>query len=355
MPDQLLVRLVQATNLRDAVHFGVQDPYVSVAYGNELKRSKVCKGGGVSPKWEETITFDVFDQSVSKLRLSVETKKFLVMGELIGAADVSLTEVYQTGTLKQRIPLITKDERQRGEIEIVVKYGDLLNGCPLVSVSTAVDECEDEVVDDLAGSQPKSRGSQASPMLATMSDSSWGGSGRSRDSPCFLNNGPTSPQGSTPGRVRSQASAPSNMISSPSGPSSARQHTNAPRPSHQQPESSIFVTPPPDHIAYPTVVQISPPAYPLSSSGRNNWASQESLAASSKESTSEDLNDGVTRSVSLDSSPSDAQVAAAEKQKEFRARLEALRKEAGRSVNEENEGDGGYTEGFFPEVKYKGP
>ncbi|GMH33645.1 hypothetical protein BSKO_01479 [Bryopsis sp. KO-2023] len=348
MPDQLLVRLVQATNLRDAAHFGVQDPYVSVTFGDELKRSKVCKGGGVSPKWEETITFDVFDHSVASLRLTVETKKFFVVGEIIGTAEISLTEVYQTGNFKRRIPLVTKDGRQRGEIEAVVKYGDFWNGSVMASISSIAED--DAVEDDFLGNSQ--REARQLP----------------RDMPGLPDYGPTSPQVPMQGRietrssVHSSVSSQNSLVSAPHHPSvNAPSHTRA--SSHpQQPEATIFNSPP-DHVSYPTVVQISPPVYPLTSSACNNWAIQNSARGSENGTSSEDigsLHDGMLRSISLDSTPSDSQVAATKRQKEFRDRLEALRSETGRPrVKEEQEVDGGdcgeHDQGFYPEVKYEEP
>ncbi|KAJ6599251.1 hypothetical protein DFH09DRAFT_1389567 [Mycena vulgaris] len=124
-----LARLAHPTAFR---HIGKQDPYCLVAVNGEKQRTKVVKRGGQHPEWDEEIRFTLYEDdavasngqappppppkdgkktikggSVMKLSCFADDPR---EPDLIGQADVDLTEVLTKGETDEWFTLMNKDK-----------------------------------------------------------------------------------------------------------------------------------------------------------------------------------------------------------------------------------------------------
>ncbi|KAJ7095205.1 hypothetical protein B0H15DRAFT_774895 [Mycena belliarum] len=130
----LIVVILKANHLPNKRHIGKQDPYCSVAVNGEKQRTKVIKRGGQHPEWDEEIRFTLYEdegvrgtgQDGTPPPLPPKDGKKSIKGgnvmklscfaddprepDLIGQADVDLTEVLTKGETDEWFTLMNKDK-----------------------------------------------------------------------------------------------------------------------------------------------------------------------------------------------------------------------------------------------------
>ncbi|KAJ7068100.1 hypothetical protein C8F01DRAFT_590671 [Mycena amicta] len=131
----LIVVILKANHLPNKRHIGKQDPYCLVAVNGEKQRTKVIKRGGQHPEWDEEIRFTIYEDDLDvtatgpngtppppppkdgkrKIR-GGSTMKLSCFADdprepdLIGQADVDLTEVLTKGETDEWFTLMNKDK-----------------------------------------------------------------------------------------------------------------------------------------------------------------------------------------------------------------------------------------------------
>ncbi|KAG6855039.1 hypothetical protein C0991_005968 [Blastosporella zonata] len=132
----LIVVVLKANHLPNKRHIGKQDPYCLVTHNGEKRRTKAIKRGGQHPEWDEEIRFTLYeDQSSSSTSIDrtppppppkqtkgpKKVKGGWIMKiacfaddprepDLIGEADVDLTEVLTKGETDEWFTLMNKDK-----------------------------------------------------------------------------------------------------------------------------------------------------------------------------------------------------------------------------------------------------
>ncbi|KAG6890915.1 hypothetical protein C0995_000872 [Termitomyces sp. Mi166 len=132
----LIVVVLKANHLPNKRHIGKQDPYCLVTHNGEKRRTKAIKRGGQHPEWDEELRFTLYEDQSSPAANADSTppkpppkdtrgpKK--VKGgwtmkiacfaddprepDLIGEADVDLTEVLTKGETDEWFTLMNKDK-----------------------------------------------------------------------------------------------------------------------------------------------------------------------------------------------------------------------------------------------------
>ncbi|KAJ7228839.1 hypothetical protein GGX14DRAFT_538898 [Mycena pura] len=130
----LIVIVLKAQHLPNKRNIGKQDPYCSVAVNGEKQRTKVLKRGGQHPEWDDELRFTLYEDdsvtttgpnstppppppkdgkrkikggSIMKLSCFADDPR---EPDLIGQADVDLTEVLTTGETDEWFTLTNKDK-----------------------------------------------------------------------------------------------------------------------------------------------------------------------------------------------------------------------------------------------------
>ncbi|KAJ7179796.1 C2 domain-containing protein [Mycena crocata] len=131
----LIVVILKANHLPNKRHIGKQDPYCLVAVNGEKQRTKVIKRGGQHPEWDEEIRFTLYEDDAEVLsngpdgnppplppkdgKKNIKGGKVMKLScfaddprepDLIGQADVDLTEVLTKGETDEWFTLMNKDE-----------------------------------------------------------------------------------------------------------------------------------------------------------------------------------------------------------------------------------------------------
>ncbi|KAG6832972.1 hypothetical protein H0H92_004856 [Tricholoma furcatifolium] len=129
----LIVVVLKANHLPNKRHIGKQDPYCLVTHNGEKRRTKAIKRGGQHPEWDEEIRFTLYEDTVPdanttppppppkegkrpKLVKGGWTMKIACFADdarepdLIGEADVDLTEVLTKGETDEWFTLMNKDK-----------------------------------------------------------------------------------------------------------------------------------------------------------------------------------------------------------------------------------------------------
>ncbi|KAF7776092.1 hypothetical protein Agabi119p4_4485 [Agaricus bisporus var. burnettii] len=133
----LIVVVLKANHLPNKRHIGKQDPYCLAIVNGEKKRTKAIKRGGQHPEWDEELRFTLFEDDDDLLGRSIpgtppqpppkdqkgpvkiQGGNFMKIScyaddprepDLIGDADVDLTEVLTKGETDEWFTLSNKDK-----------------------------------------------------------------------------------------------------------------------------------------------------------------------------------------------------------------------------------------------------
>ncbi|KAJ7283811.1 hypothetical protein C8J57DRAFT_746134 [Mycena rebaudengoi] len=129
----LVVVILKANHLPNKRHIGKQDPYCSVAVNGEKQRTKIVKRGGQHPEWDEELRFTLYEDDVPTIgqdgtppplppkdgKKNIKGGKIMKLScfaddprepDLIGQADVDLTEVLTKGETDDWFDLKNKDK-----------------------------------------------------------------------------------------------------------------------------------------------------------------------------------------------------------------------------------------------------
>ncbi|KDQ64759.1 hypothetical protein JAAARDRAFT_202049 [Jaapia argillacea MUCL 33604] len=152
----LIVVILKARNLPNKRHIGKQDPYCTITYNDEKRRTKAIKRGGQHPEWDEEVRFtlleDVEDELArtangadtppppppkdnkdgkdNKFNKKIKGGKSMRLycyaddprePDLIGETTVDLSEVLSKGETDEWFTLMSKD-RYAGEIYLELTF-----------------------------------------------------------------------------------------------------------------------------------------------------------------------------------------------------------------------------------------
>ncbi|EPQ59587.1 hypothetical protein GLOTRDRAFT_136424 [Gloeophyllum trabeum ATCC 11539] len=146
----LIVVILKARNLPNKRHIGKQDPYCTVVYNNEKRRTKAIKRGGQHPEWDEEVRFTLYEDVDDELARTsnggesppppppkddkaprgVKGGKVMKLAcyaddprepDLIGETTVDLTEVLTKGETDEWFTLMHK-ERYSGEVYLELTF-----------------------------------------------------------------------------------------------------------------------------------------------------------------------------------------------------------------------------------------
>ncbi|CAL1702222.1 unnamed protein product [Somion occarium] len=145
----LIVVILKARNLPNKRHIGKQDPYCSVSYNGEKRRTKAIRRGGQHPEWDEEVRFTLYEDSEpeavvatpdgappppppkkEKALPKIRGGKFMGLAcyaedlrepDLIGETKVDLTEVLTKGETDEWFTLMHKD-KYSGEVYLELTF-----------------------------------------------------------------------------------------------------------------------------------------------------------------------------------------------------------------------------------------
>ena len=118
---RLEVNVLDGTRLKDTQTFGKQDPYCVLRVGEQRDRTKTCKDGGTRPRWNERFNFSLAGHE-SALDLEVWNANTMTSDAYIGAALVSLGDVFASGTQDASVPLRDKKNKIAGNVMLVLRF-----------------------------------------------------------------------------------------------------------------------------------------------------------------------------------------------------------------------------------------
>ncbi|TFK56105.1 hypothetical protein OE88DRAFT_1804879 [Heliocybe sulcata] len=146
----LIVVILKARNLPNKRHIGKQDPYCTVSYNNERRKTKAIKRGGQHPEWDEEVRFTLFEDAEDESARTVNGDesppppppkdgraprgvkggKIMKLAcyaddprepDLIGETNVDLTEALTKGETDEWFTLMHKD-RYSGEVYLELTF-----------------------------------------------------------------------------------------------------------------------------------------------------------------------------------------------------------------------------------------
>ena len=118
---RLEVNVLDGTRLKDTQTFGKQDPYCVLRVGEQRDRTKTCADGGTRPRWNERFRFSLAGHE-SALDLEVWNANKMTSDAYIGAALVSLGDVFASGTQDAAVPLRDKKNKIAGNVMLVLRF-----------------------------------------------------------------------------------------------------------------------------------------------------------------------------------------------------------------------------------------
>ncbi|QRV91077.1 C2 domain-containing protein [Ceratobasidium sp. AG-Ba] len=141
----LIVVVLRAKNLPNKRHIGKQDPYCSIRFNTETRRTKAVKRGGQHPEWDEEVRFQIYEDAEDELARTaggdktpppkerfrnIKGGKTMRLScyaddprdpDLIGEAQVDLTEALTKGEVDEWFTLNSKD-KYAGEVYLEMTF-----------------------------------------------------------------------------------------------------------------------------------------------------------------------------------------------------------------------------------------
>ncbi|KAG9104549.1 hypothetical protein FRC06_001329 [Ceratobasidium sp. 370] len=141
----LIVVVLRAKNLPNKRHIGKQDPYCSMRFNAETRRTKAVKRGGQHPEWDEEVRFQIYEDAEDELARTaggdqtpppkerfrnIKGGKTMRLScyaddprdpDLIGEAQVDLTEALTKGEVDEWFTLQSKD-KYAGEVYLEMTF-----------------------------------------------------------------------------------------------------------------------------------------------------------------------------------------------------------------------------------------
>eukprot|EP00252_Welwitschia_mirabilis_P008844 TRINITY_DN21081_c0_g1_i1.p1 TRINITY_DN21081_c0_g1~~TRINITY_DN21081_c0_g1_i1.p1 ORF type:complete len:147 (-),score=30.16 TRINITY_DN21081_c0_g1_i1:32-472(-) len=118
----LRVLLVNGKGLRSRDFLKKMDPYVVLSYSGQQKKSKVARGEGCNPEWNETFVFKISDEA-SELKLRIMDHDTFSHDDFVGESIIPLDGVFDVGFLPpQAHNVVLRDNSYFGEIKVALKF-----------------------------------------------------------------------------------------------------------------------------------------------------------------------------------------------------------------------------------------
>jgi hypothetical protein len=127
---RLEVNVLDGMRLKDTQTFGKQDPYCVLRVGEQSDRTKTCRDGGTRPRWNERLNFTLQGHETA-VNVEVWNANSMRSDSYIGAALVSLQDVFANGTQDATVPLRDKKNKIAGNIVLVLRFTELAAPAPV--------------------------------------------------------------------------------------------------------------------------------------------------------------------------------------------------------------------------------
>lgn len=119
MSGTIVIKPLQAKLTRDVDVLSKMDPYCLVMIGNQKVHGTVCKSGGKTPKWEESIT--VRRNNEPFLYIEVKDKDTFSSDEIIGVCQINLDELSSQSVTARWQPLFY-NQKPAGDLLVELVY-----------------------------------------------------------------------------------------------------------------------------------------------------------------------------------------------------------------------------------------
>jgi hypothetical protein len=113
MPGTIIFKPIKATLLNESDSFLKMDPYCSIIVGSQEATGKVCKNGGKSPHWEDSLILR--RQFEPSCLLKIKDKEWFKSDSTLGLVEIDLREIESQGRLTKWYKL-SYDNKPAGEI-----------------------------------------------------------------------------------------------------------------------------------------------------------------------------------------------------------------------------------------------
>lgn len=131
---KLTVTIHKAIDLKDVQTFGKQDPYCKLSIGNEQFNTRIVKGGGKNPSWEQAFLFNLTGVE-DALHIKINDQETTI-DRPIGRCDIQLQDLVtkaSKGPATFQVLDVSNFSKMAGQIQISVEF----TGTGLVSSNTS--------------------------------------------------------------------------------------------------------------------------------------------------------------------------------------------------------------------------
>ena len=120
MPGALIVKPIEGKFKKNLDLFGKMDPYCTVFVGDQIAKGEVCKRGGKTPHWSDTISIPrAADEPVMYVEL--KDQDIFKSDDLIGVCQVDLNSIPDKTSITNWFPVFNKKEIA-GEVLLEITY-----------------------------------------------------------------------------------------------------------------------------------------------------------------------------------------------------------------------------------------
>lgn len=121
----LEVTVLRGKDLHRAENVGKLDPYVEMAVGDQVRRTKTDREGAQNPAWNQKLKFKLDRERLALgVTLRCMDEETLKASELIGAAPVDLEGALVAGATSFQVPLLNEFKLAAGSVQINITISD---------------------------------------------------------------------------------------------------------------------------------------------------------------------------------------------------------------------------------------
>lgn len=117
---KLTVVCLNGVNLKLSSTLAKADPFCKMRLGNVEHKTQVAQGGGANPKWGDSFTWDVANET--SLVIEVWDKEKLGKDKFMGSATVSIAAWIGAGSYSGNVALYDANEQACGSLRVSAKF-----------------------------------------------------------------------------------------------------------------------------------------------------------------------------------------------------------------------------------------
>ncbi|MCO5602284.1 hypothetical protein L7F22_056413 [Adiantum nelumboides] len=116
------LELIKGHDLKDVEFLGKSDPFAVMCVGDQKQKSKVVKGGGKSPVWNESFLFEIPD-GPHELQIAIFDDEGRGEAEAMGTVTIPLNQLFLERQLAPcKFQVQRPDGKFDGELELGLKF-----------------------------------------------------------------------------------------------------------------------------------------------------------------------------------------------------------------------------------------